>query len=154
MVEDSEIPNQFLTKRSVQPDLRVPLRRSYPGFSSPRRGLVSLAGFGQSNRLQPRAPVPSASLSYLELQAERSVAQFIHQQALLLRGRGDYQGAAKHLAGLIQKYPFYPLKLEAMAQRIDCLLKAGDVPVAKQELNLLKNISPQLASIVERRWSL
>lgn len=148
--------NMFLANRApVQPILRVPVRRVSPGFQSYQpRSLVSLAGLGQSANLGPQASVgiPEPEIEKLEIQAQQAVGQFMHRQAIRMRAMGEFKAAADHLGHLIKTYPFYPLKLEAMAQRIDCLFKAGEGELARAEIKILKNLSPNLAFLMERRW--
>ncbi len=118
---------------------------------------VSLVGF------HPGAPeifpsdnllnVPDPDIEKLEVQAQQSVGQFMHRQALKMRAMGDCQAAAQQLGNLIKSYPFYPLKMEAMAQRVDCLFRSGESEIAQNELKILKELSAPLAYLVERRWS-
>lgn len=114
---------------------------------------AQLVSFGPSVSMDmPTAGLPEAQLHDMEMKAQHEVAQFVHQQALRLRAMGDYHGAADQLAYLIKTYPFYPYKLHAMAQRVDLLFRDGEVDLAKQELKVLREISPKLAFLVERRW--
>lgn len=153
--EDTKYEDMLLTNRSGNYNLRVPLRPSYPGvFSNYQTGRVSLVGYGPQAQLRPQARIPGTEMDDLETEAMQAVARFMHQQALRMRAMGEYKAAAKHLAYLIQNYPFYSLKTEAMAQRIDCLFKAGDRDVAEKELSVLRSLSPNLAYLVERRWKL
>jgi len=147
--------DMLLTNRPVQPQLRVSPRRFSPGFgNSLAGGRVSLVGVGSPNISPPQvsAGIPEPEIEKLEIEAQLAVGQFMHQQALRMRAMGQFKGAAEQLADLIKTYPFYPLKLEAMAQRIDCLFKAGEERVAREELKVLRNLSPNLAFLVERRW--
>jgi hypothetical protein len=142
----------FLANRPMIPHLRAPVRRTAPGFGYGSGGLVSLASYGPASRLQATPELPDAGIRNLDREADQAVAQFVHQQALRMRAMGDFQGAADHLATLIKVYPSYPLKLEALAQRIDCLFKSGDKELAQKELAWLRTFSPDLAYLVERRW--
>ena len=85
--------------------------------------------------------------------AEQAMARFHHQQALRLRGIGDFRAAAEELDHIIKTYPFYPLKFFALAQRIDCLFQAGESQLARSELRVLNSVSPNLAYLIEQRWS-
>jgi hypothetical protein len=153
-----EFSDSLLANRSVSPQLRVPVRR--PFAASPFAGqapMVTLAGYGQPYGqpmvAQPSAELPTAELQHLEMEADMAMAQFHHQQALRLRGMGEFKSAARYLGRLIAKYPFYPLKFQAMAQRVDCLFRANDLTTAKQELRILESVSPKLAFAIEQRWA-
>jgi hypothetical protein len=153
-----EFSDSLLANGSPSPPLRVPVRR--PFAASPFAGrapMVTLAGYGQPYGQamvdQPRAELPTAELQHLEMEADMAMAQFHHQQALRLRAMGEFKTAAQNLGRLIAKYPFYPLKFQAMAQRVDCLFRANDLTTAKQELRVLGSVSPKLAFAIEQRWA-
>ena len=150
----SPLSDHLLANRRISPQLRVPVGAGNPSILAPSpRSMVSLAGFGQSPSIEPQTVSPGAEINRLELEAERAVAQFIHQQALRMRAVGDFKGAAQHLAYLIKTYPFYPLKLQAMAQRVDSLFRSGDGELAQQELKVLAELSPTLAYYLQQRWT-
>ena len=152
-----EIGDSFLVNASASPQLRVPLRR---GFSanpfanqSPQ---VTLAGYGQpygQPMMEGSGGIPADEVQNLQMEADMSMAQLHHQQALRLRGMGEFKAAADDLGRLVKEYPFYPLKYQAMAQRVDCLFRAGEANLAKQELRVLQTISPNLAYLLEQRWN-
>ncbi len=149
--EDPELKfsDLLLAKQPMREKLQVPLRRSFPGYGT---GQVSLASYGPGGTL-PGA-TRAVELPSLELQADTEVAQFIHRQALRMASMGDFRGAAKELAQLIKAYPGYPRKLEALAQRIHCLFKAGEIELATKEMAWLKQLNPELALILSERWKL
>ncbi len=136
----------------------VPAWRGQRGGRSayPQTG-VSLVGFHPgSSEVFPSddlLDVSDPDIEKLEVQAQQSVGQFMHRQALKMRAMGDCQAAAQQLGNLIKTYPFYPLKMEVMAQRVDCLFRSGQSEVAQNELKILKELSAPLAYLVERRWS-
>jgi hypothetical protein len=150
----SPLSDPLLANRRFRPILRVPVRGGNPNILAPSpRNMVSLAGYGNGTTLETQTTSPDAEIHRLELEAEQAVAQFIHQQALRMRAMGDFKGAAQHLAYLIKTYPFYPLKLQAMAQRVDSLFRGGEVEQAQKELKVLAELSPTLAFYLQRRWS-
>ncbi len=150
---ESDFSDRFLVNGRHEPRLRVPARPGITGVSYPGSGnLVSMAGYGGNTQLETPGLVPESEIHRLNLEAERAVAQFLHQHALRMRAVGDFTGAAQELAHLIKTYPFYPFKLQAMAQRVDSLFRAGDLPTARSELKVLNELSPTLAYLIERRW--
>lgn len=154
IVTPSPLSDPLLANRRFSPILRVPVRGGNPNILAPApRSMVSLAGYGNGTALETQTASPDAEIHRLELEAEQAVAQFIHQQALRMRAMGDFKGAAQHLAYLIKTYPFYPLKLQAMAQRVDSLFRGGEVEQAQKELKVLAELSPTLAFYLQRRWS-
>jgi len=136
-----------LAARSLEPRLYPQTWRQQPRLGN---GLVSLASYGGSS--MPYEAAASDDIPRLDQQTELSLAQFSHQQALRMRAMGDFKGAANQLAQLIKQFPSYPHVFVAAAQRIDCLFKAGETKVARQELALLREHSPDLAFLVEQRW--
>lgn len=145
----------FLANQPLPSRLKAPRHSGFSGWGSKPSGLVSLASYGGTPSLdQGRSRIPGVEIRQLGDEAERAVAQFVHNQALKMRAMGDFKGAAVHLAFLIKTYPTYPLKLEALAQRVDCLFQAGDEELARNELAWLRTFSTDLAYLVERRWSL
>lgn len=116
-------------------------------------GLVTFASYGENTYLQPDTVMRSVDIPGLEQEAQHSIAQFSHQQALRLRVMGDFQGAAKALAIVIKTYPDYPGKFEALAQRIDCLFRTGQGEIAKRELIWLGGFAPDMAYLVAERWA-
>lgn len=151
---DSDFSDRLLVNRRIEPQLRVPVRPNFARVTYPGSGnMVSLAGYGGNNEFETTSNlVPETEIHRLDLEAERAVAQFLHQQALRMRAVGDFKGAAQELAHLIKTYPFYPFKLQAMAQRVDSLFRAGDFTTARSELKVLRELSPTLAYLIERRW--
>lgn len=150
---ETDFSDRLLANRRMQPSLRVPVRSRFPSVVYPSSGsMVSLAGFGNQPQIDTRNLIPETEIQHLDLEAERAVAQFLHQQALRMRAVGDFKGAAQELAELIKTYPFYPYKLQAMAQRVDSLFRAGDFSSGRDELKVLRELSPTLAYLIERRW--
>lgn len=136
-----------LAAQAMELKLQKPRWRETPRLGG---GLVSLASYGS-------APSPSYDdydIRHLDQEADFAVAQFAHQQALRLRARGDYAGAAIELSKLIKKYPSYPYAFQAVAQRIDCLFRSNQAALARKELSMLRTHSPDLAHLVEQRWKL
>lgn len=123
-----------------------------PAWRQPRmgNGLVSFASYGADNPGMGGAAYEE--IYGLEQEAQNSIAQFSHQQALRMHALGDHRGAAEALAALIRKYPNYPRAFEALALRIGCLFELGQVAKAEQELSWLRQSSPELAVLVEQRW--
>lgn len=151
---DLKYSGPLLARRPLRPSLQPSFARTSPIFQGTPSRSVSLASLGSSPSLQGPSGIPSTELHRLELETEMALAQFLHRAALRMRALGDFSGAAQSLGQLIKKYPFYPYKLQAMAQRIDCLFKAGQGGLAQSELTLLRSISPSLAFLIERRWRL
>ncbi len=136
-----------LLKARVQP----PVWRTQPSLGG---GLVSLASLGSPSMLGPSPQgMRGVDIPNLHQEADFSVAQFAHQQALRLRSMGDFKGAANALAHVIKAYPNYPGKFQALAERIDCLFRSGQQTVARKELAWLRGLSPDLAYLVESRWT-
>jgi hypothetical protein len=153
-----EFSDSLLANRFVSPQLRVSMPRSFA--SNPLSGTasrVSLVGYGQPDGAplvdSPNAGLPTAELQHLDMEADMAMAQFHHQQATRLKAMGEFKSAARYLARLIKEYPFYPLKYQAMAQRVDCLFRVGDVASAREELRVLQSISPKMAYLLEQRWA-
>lgn len=144
--QGGDLSLEDLSATVAQP-LPVPVWRTSPSLGN---GLISLASYGNSNSIYD--PAPSADIYRLEQQAQFSVAQFLHQEALRMHALGDHRGAAETIANLIKKYPNYPRIFEALALRIGCLFQIGQVDKANQELAWLRQNSPELAQLVEQRW--
>jgi len=123
-----------------------------PAWRQPRfgNGLISFASYG--NTAPAYEDSGNDEIYRLEQEAQYSVANFAHQQAMRMHALGDHQGAAEALAVLIKKYPNYPRILEALALRVGCLFEIGQLDKANQELGWLRQSSPELAQIVEQRW--
>lgn len=116
-------------------------------------GRPQQVAYGNSMKMDPQVSnLSETKLYHMELEAQQAMAQFVHQQALRLRAVGDNRGAADQLSHLIKTYPFYPYKLHAMAQRVDLLFRDGATELAQKELTILRELSPKLAYLVERRW--
>lgn len=153
-----DFSDSLLAKGTMIPQLR--LRSPRPTTSNPFAGrgtpMVTLAGYGQPYGSPmgeaPTAGLPDTELQHLDMEADMAMAQFHHQQAMRLRAMGEFKSAAQSLARLIKEYPFYPLKFQVMAQRVDCLFRAGEMDAAKQELRVLQSVSPKLAYVMEQRW--
>lgn len=122
-----------------------------PAWRQPRmgNGLVSFASYGNT---QPMYDGGNEEIYGLEQEAHDSLAQFAHQQAIRMHALGDIRGAAEALAVLIKKYPNYSRIFEALALRIGCLFQIGELAKAEHELTWLRQNSPDLAVLVERRW--
>lgn len=149
-----EIGDSLLANRAMVPKLKMPTRLYRPeGQFYDNHPRVSLVGYGQPLIETPTAIVPDAEIQRLEMEADHAVAQFRHQQAIRLRNMGEFKAAADILGQLVKDFPFYPFKLQAMAQRVDSLFRAGEAETAKGELRILKSLSPTMAYVLERRWS-
>lgn len=134
---------------AAQPPRQLPA----PAWRQPRLGnggLISFASYGNNDSNYVGAQTDE--IYGLEQEAQNTVAQFAHQQAMRMHAMGDHQGAAEALAALIKKYPNYPRIFEALALRIGCLYQIGQVAKAEQELSFLRQNSPELAQLVEQRW--
>ncbi|MCB1215650.1 MAG: hypothetical protein KDK66_09280 [Deltaproteobacteria bacterium] len=144
---------------------QFPAMGLFPSFKSrqnqlPRVSLASLgsssSNFSTSSNLGTSPLVEDKlgqEVELLDVIAEQQIARWKHQNALTLRSVGDCIGAAEQLGDLIQQHPFYPLKIHAMAQRLDCLYQSGEEDKALEELKVLRELSPSLSLVLERRWN-
>ena len=143
--------NPLLVYNDFSPQLRMASPQPSPAWTG--FGRPQLVSYGNTTSINPQIGVlPEAQLYNLEMEAQHSVAQFMHQQALRLRAVGDYHSAAEQLAYLVKTYPFYPSKLQAMAQRVDLLFRDGEIDLAQQELKVLHELSPKLAYSIQLQW--
>src|SRR5262249_5377956 len=115
-----ELSLRDLEAAAMAPSFSPPMWRSSPRLGN---GLISLASYGDSSPVYDQAP--SDEIYRLEAQAQFSVAQFMHQEALRMHQLGDHRGAAEAIANLVKKYPNYPRIFEALALRIGCLFQIG-----------------------------
>ncbi|HCU23958.1 MAG TPA: hypothetical protein DF383_02990 [Deltaproteobacteria bacterium] len=134
----------------AQPASLLPVRTFRPAPTLNAGALVTFASYGATPSMA-EAFRPQEIYS-LDQEAQFQVAQFSHQQAIRMHALGDHQGASEAIARLVKNYPNYPRLFEAMALRIGCLFEMNQDRQAEQELSWLRQRSPELAVLVERRW--